>query len=172
MLEQFTWQQFLLAALILTLLWYAGVLLIYFRGKIPKFGDNEKRSTPTPREKEYTEQPEETENDLLIGRTREPEGVTSVAMEELRFAPRQEDPDAHRDTQIGAVPDVLEELKKIFSILENEGGTKEDFISLFALVASRYPQIKGTPGQQAINEHIREHLLFPISDGELDQLWE
>ncbi|OYD46366.1 hypothetical protein CHU00_06660 [Sphingobacterium cellulitidis] len=172
MLAQFTWQDFLIAALILSLLWYVGIMLIYFRGKIPKFGNQQKRSAPTPGERKPEEEPEDGE---LIGRTREPDGVSSVGMEELRFAPRSEpddDPDDYRDTQLGDVPDVLEELKRIFSILENEGGTKEDFISLFALVVAKHPKIKGTPSQQAINEYIRNHLLFPISDEELEALWE
>lgn len=174
MLEQFTWQQFLLAALVLILLWYAGIILLYYRSDISKF--KPKRRQENKRyEREKEELKEEPEEDNLIGSIREPDGVTTSGMEELRFAPRAEDrndPDSHRDTQIGAVPDVLEELKKIFSILEKEGGTKEDFISLFALVASKYPQIKGTPSQQALGDHIRNNLLFPISDEELDNLWQ
>lgn len=176
MLEQFTWQQFLLAALVLTLLWYAVVILLYYRSDISKFGHKKKGTEPERLQREWEEEfDEEPEDDGLIGSVREPDGVTTSGMEELRFAPRTEDrndADAHRDTQLGAVPDVLEELKKIFSILENEGGTKEDFISLFTLVASKYPKIKGTPSQQALNDHIRNNLLFPISDEELDSLWQ
>lgn len=171
MLEQFTWQQFILAALILSLIWYAVVILLYYRRDVTEFKPK-RRQKPSKRLPQPPEEPPEEES--LMGSVREPDGVTTTGMEELRFAPRDgdiADPDAHRDTQLGAVPDVLEELKRIFSILEREGGTKEDFISLFALVSSKYPQIKGTSSQKALNEHIRNNLLFPISDEELDSLW-
>jgi hypothetical protein len=79
--------------------------------------------------------------------------------------------DDGRERQQGLVPDVLEELKSIFQILETEHGTKEDFISLFHLVSSKYPGIKGTSSQEVLNEHVRENVLFPISDKELDSLW-
>lgn len=173
MLEQFTWQQFLVAALILAIVWYAAVVLLYFRRDISKFPPKKNRWQPGRLQREWEEELEDDpEEETLLGRTKEPEGVSSVPMEELRFAPQTgDDPDAYRDTQLGTVPDVLEELKTIFGILEKEGGTKEDFISLFALVAAKYPKIKGTPGQQALNEYIRDNVLFPISDEELDQLW-
>lgn len=172
MLEQFTWQQFLIAALILSILWYIAVVLLYYRRDIAKFKPKKNTRQPERLQREWEEELEdEPEEERLMGRTREPEGVSSVPMEALRFAPKAEDPDEQRDTQLGIIPDVLEELKGIFRILENEGGTKEDFISLFALVSSKYPQIKGTANQQALNGYIRENVLFPISDEELDQLW-
>ncbi|HEK19758.1 MAG TPA: hypothetical protein ENO28_04820 [Bacteroidetes bacterium] len=171
MLQAFTWQQFLVATLILTLVWYAGVFLLFYRRKAKEL------FTPKPRQPERMkrewedELEDEPEEESLMGSSREPEGVSSAEMDTLRFAPKAEDPDEYRDTALGIVPDVLEELKSIFHILENEGGTKEDFISLFALVSSKYPKIKGTSNQQALNEHIRENVPFPISDEELDQLW-
>ncbi len=172
MLEQFTWQQFLIAAMILSLVWYAVIVLLYYRKDIAKFKSKDDHKQPERLQREWEEELEdEPEEDTLMGRTKEPEGVSSVPMDALRFAPKEEDPDDYRDTALGIVPDVLEELKSIFHILENEGGTKEDFISLFALVSSKYTKIKGTPNQQALNEYIRENVLFPISDEELDQLW-
>jgi hypothetical protein len=172
MLEQFTWQQFLIAALILSLVWYIAVVLLYYRRDISKFTSDRSQKQPERLQHEWEEELEdEPEEKTLMGRAREPEGVSSVPMDALRFAPKEEDPDEYRDTELGIVPDVLEELKSIFHILQTEGGTKEDFISLFALISSKYPRIKGTPNQQALNEHIRENVLFPISDKELDRLW-
>lgn len=171
MLQAFTWQQFLVAALVLTLVWYAGVFLIYYRKKAKELFSPIQRP-PERLKREWEEELEdEPEEESLLGASREPDGVSSAEMDTLRFAPKPEDPDGHRDTQLGILPDVLEELKSIFRILENEGGTKEDFISLFALVSSKYPKIKGSPNQQALNEYIRENVLFPVSDEELDQLW-
>lgn len=172
MLQAFTWQQFLVAALILTLVWYAGIFLLYYRRKAQElFSPKTKQPEKLKREWEEEFEDEPDEDDDLIGSVREPDGVSSVEIDTLRFAPKAEDPDEQRDTQLGIVPDVIEELKSIFRILENEGGTKEDFISLFALVSSKYPKIKGTANQQALNGYIRKNVLFPISDEELDQLW-
>lgn len=173
MLQAFTWQQFLVAALILSLIWYIGVVLLYYRRDISGYFSRENKQEPPERlQREWEEELEEDpEEENLMGSSKEPEGVSSAEMDTLRFAPKDDDPDADRDMQLGVVPDVLEELKSIFHILEKEQGTKEDFISLFALVSSKYPKIKGTPNQRAINEYIREKVLFPISDEELDQLW-
>ncbi len=171
MLQAFTWQQFLVAALILTLLWYAGVFLIYYRRRAKAFFTPKTRQPEKLKREWENELEDDPEEESLMGSSKEPEGVSSADMDTLRFAPKQEDPYEHRDTELGIVPDVLEELKGIFHILEKENGTKEDFISLFSMVSSKYPQIKGSPNQQALNDHIREKVLFPISDEELNQLW-
>lgn len=172
MLQAFTWQQFLIAALILSLVWYAGIFLLYYRKKAKDLLTAENRDPERLKrewEEELEDDPEEDEG--LMGIVKDPVGVSSADMDTFRFAPKADDPQEYRDTQLGILPDILEELKSIFRILENEQGTKEDFISLFALVSSKYPKIKDTANQQAFNEYIRENLLFPISDEELDQLW-
>lgn len=175
MLQAFTWQQFLIAALILTLVWYTGVLLFYYRKKAMDLPTGEKQQ-PEKLKRDWEEEfddPDEEEN--LLGMVKDPDGVSSSGMDMVRFAPRVakvEDSEEYRDTQLGILPDVLEELKSIFRILENEQGTKEDFISLFILVSSKYPQIQGSNHQQTLNEFIRENALFPISDDELNQFWQ
>ncbi len=173
MLAQFTWQQFLVAAMILSLVWYLGVVLLYYRRDVfSYFSRRYKKEPPERLHREWEEELEdEPEDESLMGSVREPEGLSSVQMDALRFSPKEEDPDASRDRQIGTVPDVLEELKSIFAVLQKEGGTKEDFISLLALVGAKYPGIKDTPSQRALNDYIRQNVLFPISDEELDELW-
>lgn len=201
MLHQFTWQQFLLAALIFTACWYAVIFLLYYRDKITGLFNGGKAKQPEKIKREWEEELEDDdpqdEEQSLVGRQQLPEGVSEVEMHMLGFAPKvkseilakqgetaevqangepqeseaEPDADEYRDTEIGLVPDVLEELKNIFHMLETQDGTKEDFISLFSFVSSKYPKIKGTPNQQALNDHIRENLPFDISDEELDQLW-
>ncbi|MHB1178812.1 MAG: hypothetical protein ACYCZO_10835 [Daejeonella sp.] len=175
MLHQFTWQQFLIAALILTLVWYIAIILLYYRTKIlDLFSKKSKHKQPEKLKREWEEELEEDDNDDLIGRQAVPEGVSEVEMHMFGFAPiikKETNPEHDKDTQLGLVPDVLEELKGIFRILEKENGSKEDFISLFKLVSSKYPKVKGTSNQQALNEHIRENLPFHISDEELANLW-
>jgi hypothetical protein len=110
----------------------------------------------------------------LIGKPVMPEGMSRLSMSQFGFAPNVKETeieDDDRETQLGLIPDVLEELKSIFHILETEHGSKEDFISLFGLVSSKYPKIRKTSNQQALNDYIRENLVFKISNEELDSLW-
>ena len=149
------WQTFLVAALILTAAWYAVVV----PKLCPKKPAGSLPCTPPDEEAIETEQ----QMDELIGKAAMPEGVTEVAAHELAFVSREQ--------QQGLVPDALEELKSIFHILETENGTKADFIGLFRLVAGKYRKLAGTPSQRALNAYIRENALFPISDTELEHLW-
>jgi hypothetical protein len=108
-----------------------------------------------------------------MGRSALPEGMSNLSMAQFGFAPRisDKDLDESRQRQQSVVPDVLEELKSIFHIIETQEGTKQDFISLFGLVSAKYPNIRGTSNQQALNDYIRENLRLPISDDELNNLW-
>jgi hypothetical protein len=178
MLQHFTWQQFLVAALVLSIIWYTVVILLFYRQRIKDYlnGKNKNGNPPEPLghawDEEFEEEPLRDEADLM-GKSALPEGMTRLSMAQFGFAPRvgDEDLDESRERQQSVVPDVLEELKSIFHTLETQQGTKQDFISLFGLVSAKYPNIKGTANQLALNDYIRENVLFPISDEELDNLW-
>jgi hypothetical protein len=178
MLKHFTWQQFLVAALVLSIIWYTVVILLFYRQRIQDYLNSKGKDNNPPEplghawDEEFEDEPLSDE-DGLMGKSALPEGMTKLSMSQFGFAPRvgDEDPDESRERQQSVVPDVLEELKSIFHILETQQGTKQDFISLFGLVSAKYPNIKGTPNQHALNHYIRENVLFPISDEELDSLW-
>jgi hypothetical protein len=173
MLQQFTWQAFLIAALIFSLCWYVVIILVYYRKEFLAFFSGRSKGNKVERLPHVWEEELEDEPELnLMGKSLAPEGMSIVPMDALRFADKGADRDTDRDVQLGVVPDVLEELKKIFHILKNEDGNKQDFISLFALISSKYPKLKGTAKQQAINDFILENLPFEISQEELDQLWD
>lgn len=172
--KTFTWQQFLIAAVILSGIWYLVVLPLLYRRKLKEWlGEKGKKPDLRPAHRDWDEElddlPEEEDNDLL-GKPKMPEGITRVGMNMFGFAPDLAD-DESRERQQGLVPDALEELKSIFHILEREQGTKEDFISLFGLIKSKYAAIRDTPSERALNDYIRENALFPISDEELANLW-
>lgn len=196
MLKHFTWQQFLVAALVLSIIWYTVIILLFYRHRVQDYlsGKNKDSTPPEPLrhawDEEFEDEPLDDENDLM-GKSVLPEGMTRLSMAQFGFAPRisekaaeqeageswdtateQEDADEVRERQQSVVPDVLEELKSIFHILETQQGTKQDFISLFGLVSTKYRNIKGTANQQALSDYIRENVLFPISDEELDNLWQ
>jgi hypothetical protein len=196
MLKHFTWQQFLVAALVLSIIWYTVIILLFYRHRIQNYlnKDSKDSSPPEPLghawDEEFEDDPLSGEDDLM-GKPALPEGMTKLSMAQFGFAPRisdtatkqrtgetldtaieQEDADEVRKRQQSIVPDVLEELKSIFHILETQQGTKQDFISLFGLVSAKYTSIKGTANEKALNEYIRENVLFPISNEELDNLWQ
>jgi hypothetical protein len=175
MLKHFTWQQFLTAALVLSIIWYAVVILVFYRQRIRNYL-NKDNKLPEPLghawDEEFEDAPLNEENELM-GKPALPEGMSRLSMAQFSFAPRVGDGDLDdsRERQQSMVPDVLEELKSIFHTLETQQGTKEDFISLFALVSGKYPTIRGTANERALNEYIFENSPFPISDKELSNLW-
>jgi len=189
MLKHFTWQQFLVAAFVLSLIWYIVIILLFYRHRIQDYlnGKNKDNNKPEPLghawDEEFEDEPLDDE-DGLMGKSALPEGMSNLSMSQFGFAPRvskasenreedfeNEKTNVGRERQQSVVPDVLEELKSIFHILETQQGTKQDFISLFGLISAKYTSIKGTASEQALNEYIRESVLFPISDEELGQLW-
>jgi hypothetical protein len=174
MLHFFTWQQFLIAALIFTIGWYVVVFFLFFKGKISGLLQGKPKVEPEKLKREWEEdfEDEPQDDESLIGKQALPDGVSEVEMHMLGFAPVvHPDEDDYRDMQLGIVPDVLEELKAIFHILENEGGNADDFVSLFGMVKAKYPGISGTPNEAAINDYIRENAPFPIPDEVLANLW-
>jgi hypothetical protein len=178
MLHYFTWQAFLIAALILTLTWYVVVILLFYRKELNDFlSGNTATLQPEPLTHVWDEDFEDdplADEDTLIGKPVMPEGMSRLSMSQFGFAPNVKETAIEvddKETQLGLIPDVLEELKSIFHILDTEHGGKEDFLSLFGLVSSKYPKIRNTSNQQALNEYIRENLAFEISNEELDSLW-
>lgn len=145
----------MIAALVLTLAWYVVIGFLFFRKALSDWRKPEKLK------KDWDEELE-GEGDLM-GEAANVPGVDTLEMSQISFAPKEQ--------QLGIIPDILEEFKSILHILERDKGTKADFISLFALVSGKYPQIKGTANEEAINDYIREHLPFEITEEELEELW-
>jgi hypothetical protein len=181
MLHQFSWQYFLIAALALSLVWYAALFLFFYRGRIKGNSSGKKvkdyidpREVPFVRSEDagLAEEAESLETELM-GKPKLPAGMARVGMHQVLFAGRNPEVTEWVDQgrQLGLVPDVIEELKDIFGVLEQEQGTKEDFMELFGLVKVKFPGVAGTPEEKALNGFIRENVLFPISDAELDALW-
>ena len=165
----------MVAALILSSIWYLVVLPLLYRKQIKVWlerKDGKPKIEPLQKDWEAELEQETTESDELMGRSRLPEGVSRMSMDMFGFAPDvNDDPEEGRRLQQSLVPDVIEELKSIFHILEKEQGGKDDFVSLFGMVRAKYAAIRDTPSERALNDYIRDNALFPISDEELTNLW-
>ena len=146
----------MIAALILSLVWYAGVVLLFYREKFNDLLSGRRAAmAPEPLRHEWDEELEERpliEEDNLMGKSVLPEGMSRLSMDQFGFAPKAVPEAEDKGTRLGLVPDELEELKSIFHILERDKGGKAEFISLFGLVSAKYSKLKGTPDQRAIND--------------------
>ena len=172
MLAQFTWQEFWLAVLLLTLLWYSGIILLYYRKELNSFfskGSNPKELLPhhwADRMEEPTQKPEE--HDALLGVSKPAEGTSTISMGQISFGQDENS----KSEQLGLIPDVLQELKEIFSVLEKEDGNKQDFFNMMEMVRAKYGQIGSNPRIVQINQFIAEHAPFHLSKDELENLWD
>lgn len=171
MLTQFTWQQFLVAISVLTLVWYGSVILLYYRIEVKKLlsGDAPDEDKPTPlphRWEKQVDQLQQDEDQNLMGKSKLPEGVSVVDMDELQFA----DPDV-KVKRLGLIPDVLEDIKTVFDILGKEDGTKQDFFLLMETIRNNYPGLNVHPNLPQINNFIIANAPFHLSGEELENLW-
>lgn len=171
MLQQFSWQQFLVAIAVLSLIWYAAVILIFYRKELKAFL-NGKPSQQTPDEplahhwQDEVDDLSDEPDDELMGKSKMPEGVSVIDMEDLRFSEPED-----KTEKLGLVSDVIEEIKLIFKILGQEDGTKEDFLKLIQEVKARYPKITSSTSLPQINEFILSNASFHLSPEELEDLW-
>ncbi|MEH6308701.1 MULTISPECIES: hypothetical protein [Olivibacter] len=174
MLKHITWQEFLLAATLLTFLWYISVILLLFRKELKrlltgkKHGAEKRPHSGTKENDLDTEQTESVDDDLM-GKTKLPEGMSVMGMDEFSFRKRDEE---HKEKMLGNIPDLLEEMKQLFQILKDEEGTKEDFLILMDGFKPRLKAIRTDSNQQSLNEFITRHAPFPLSERELENFWE
>ena len=183
MLQQFTWTDFLLAALPLLAAWYAWLFLVYGKGKngggglgsrqvsfsgLAGAGVSGSAGFPGP-----VVPPGFGDVDDLMGKPRLPEGMSRVAVSDVVFADVRVDPgDDGAEAEPGLVMDVLGELKDLFGILAKEDGTKQDFFKLIGAVKEAYPGMGSHPGIAVLNAFVVEHAPFLISVQELESLWD
>ena len=103
-----------------------------------------------------------------MGKSRMPEGMTTVSMDEISFAGFS---DNELEKQQGLVPDVLEDIKQVFGILVKEDGNNRDFFRLMESVSAAYPGLSTHPALRRINAYISDHASFQLTAEELEHLW-
>lgn len=198
MLQQFSWQQFWITIGVFGLLWYVVVVLLFYRRELRSFlsgggwradgsggpvASGTAAALPHRWQKGVQDisgsdlplQEGLNPEDDLMGRSRLPEGMSSVSMGEVSFFSGEEgsfDPGSRDvEQQQGLVPDVLQDIKEVFGILAKEDGTKRDFFRLMETVRLSYPGLSAHPALRRINGFIAEHASFHLSAEELEDLW-
>ncbi|RZM23538.1 MAG: hypothetical protein EOO88_25825 [Pedobacter sp.] len=174
MLQQFTWGQFLLASFVLSFLWYVFVVLVFYRREfIGLLSGSSGTAEPLPHrwEKGVEVLDREVGNDSdleesLMGKPALPQGMALVKTSDVAFAAADT-----KNDQVGMVADVIQDLKEIFKVLEEQAGNKKDFFRLLEKVKGDYGRIGGHPSIGNINRFISEHAPFHLSTQELENLW-
>lgn len=178
MMEQFSWQAFWTACLAVNLIWYAAVLLLFYRKELQNFlkkgsvGDEKatdvrsSKRTPTQQTGDGFES-KSASSVQLMGQPKLPQGVEVISSNQVSFLANEQG----RYDQVGLVADVVQELKDIFSKLEKQAGSKADFFKMLEQVKEDYGSISGHPSIGNINDFIRQSAPFHISDEELENLW-
>lgn len=177
MLQQFSWTTFLVFFAVLSALWYLVLLLTVFRKDAIAFlsGAASKSSIGSVSDTVSSEQQPDSLEQEIMGKSKMPEGLEVVSMAALSFSVRENSSgidENHKSDQLGLVPDVIQELKEIFGILEKEDGSKQDFFALAAMISEKYGRIGSNPNIGRINEFIRDHAPFAVTLEELEYLWD
>jgi hypothetical protein len=175
MLQQFTWQQFLVATLVLTVIWYVGVVLIFYRKEFfdllnRKRNSGPRASLPHRWEREVDQLAVSEDQTELMGASKLPEGMSNTTTDAFGFSGGTSEDS--RFEQLGLVPDVLEELKVVFAKLSKIDGNKRDFMDMMSDVREKFPKIASNPNIGRINEFISDHAPFHLSAEELEDIWD
>lgn len=195
MLQQFSWQQFLVLVGALAVLWYVVVILLFYRRELRSFlsggwrvgssGDGLIASGHAAALPHRWQKGVEAVSGLdlpvggglnpeddLMGKSRFPEGMSTLSMDQVSFFSAEEG-SGLRDVQDqqGLVPDVLQDIKEVFGMLAKEDGNKRDFFRLMETVRLSYPGLSAHPALRRINSYISDHASFHLSAQELEDLW-
>ncbi|EOR96270.1 hypothetical protein ADIARSV_0505 [Arcticibacter svalbardensis MN12-7] len=196
MMAQFTWQHFILFILSAGLLYYLIILILFFRKDIQlrfirKMDDQ--HIDPGGRSAERS----------VMGAAMEQKGQLTSTAEELYFAPADEDrevdqlEDAEQDDELsnglaseltttsqkplpatddlllGNIADLLQDLKTLFSM--SGEAVREEFISLFMLLSSKYQNVAKSHLIEVVNLFIldqsKANLSFTLTREDLEQCW-
>lgn len=176
-LQEFTWQQFLVAAMVLSALWVLGVWLVCWR---PLSAGGVKAGEALPHSWQDEVDEFNTVDDGLMGKPAQEHGVSVLEADEFSFAPVEEPGEREKryepgkrgvEALLGELADAQEEIKGIARIMEKEDGSKEDFFAMFELIKDKYPGLSSSELLGELNDFISEQVPFFLSEQELDSLW-
>lgn len=166
---------------VLNLVWYVFVGLVFYRAEVMVFlgrgaggGDpagrgGSPKAQPSGRATNTGDERIEQEVDAaLMGSPRLPDGVEVKNSAQVSFSA----PDVEgKYGQVGLVADVVQELKEIFSQLEQNAGDKKDFFRLLGKLKEEYGPLGGHPSVGALTGFVLENVSFHLGEDEIANLW-
>ncbi|MGE6220367.1 hypothetical protein ACQKCH_11120 [Nubsella zeaxanthinifaciens] len=151
--KDFLWQDFLLMAVVMALLWYLLVWLLFYRK--PSTGAS------TPLAHHWQAQVDELADGLMGGSVPEP-GTAVVAADDFGFAVLE------KEEQLGLVADVQQDIREACAQLEADLAGKEVFLERFTAIIANYAIPEGL--KESLGEFVREHAPFFIEQEELERI--
>jgi hypothetical protein len=190
MLHAISWNQFLAIVALSLLAYYIIILLVYYRqdllARIQTKPDLIPAGTTNHAATEYTQS-----SSHLMGPTQvlplsdataiQTQSASStapqysvLAAEEITVAAPP--PATAEVLLLGTVADLLEEIKALVAIIAEHQGEKAESLPLFGALFARYPQLEGTPYQDAITLYLFDACkgtpTLEVSVAELRDLWQ
>jgi hypothetical protein len=140
MLHNCTWQTFLIAATVFSLVWVVIVLLLFYRKELFALLAGEAVVEPEPLGHAWADDFEGAEEDLgLMGKAVLPDGVSILEQDEFSFMPAVLPAVPLVDELLqGDVFDLLEQIKPVFVKV---GLDKEKFIALVVEEIRDFPRL-------------------------------
>lgn len=160
-LQQFTWQQFLIASAVLSTMWYVGVIFLYYRQELKSF----LQQKPVKSGSGASIPAAESDTDDLMGNTRLPEGVIESVTGEVTFVKETD-----RYQQLGATPDLLEDLKEAFYVAERKEATWDEFFELMEPFRERLRAIVTESNRNALLSFFDQYSPYELSDEDLEKI--
>lgn len=185
MFDTISWNEFLLIVVLILTGYYVFVCMFFFRREISLSVKSINKPSPVSPEEHVDEVSQENN---LLGKAQPDippvsDHVTSTASYQLQFSdPEQKEEQSekqHSDTQdallIGTVADLLEEVKALVQVIVDCDGDKEESMSMFQSLLSKYPQLTKTKFRTAINMFIldmcNDKCDFELTASEIDSWW-
>jgi hypothetical protein len=145
MLHAFTWQQFLIAAMVFSLVWAIVILLLFYRKEVSAFLPGGKPDVE-PLKHAWQDDFEEVPDDLM-GKVAEPEGVSVVSQNHFSFLPPETFDAGHAADDAAQTAEVLqidlfdlmEDVKPLF---DSEELDKAELINAVNAEVRRYPRLR------------------------------
>lgn len=151
--KDFQWQDFLLMAAVLTLLWYLLVWLLFYRKP------SAKGTAPLPH---HWQGKVDQLEDGLLGRPAAEPGTMVLSADDFGFAAPE------KEEQLGLVADVQQDIRDACAELEAGLANKEVFLERFASIITGYAIPDGL--KESLGEFVREHAPFFIEAEELERI--
>ncbi|WP_129715510.1 hypothetical protein [Pedobacter sp. SYP-B3415] len=174
MLNQFSWLQFFLCALAGGLLWQLLIFVVYFKGNFPLYrsvvlfqNSAKEKLRPADHRPPRPDSGPQNSAPEVMGGSRPSPGLSRLSLSEVSFSL----PQGKQDQQ-GLIPDLLQEIKKVFKTLSNQDGTKSDFLKAMEQAAAEFPGMASHPQISSVNAFLIEHAPFLLSSQEVEGIWE
>jgi len=180
MFQSFTWQQFLVAALVFSLVWLVVVVLVCYRKELFSLlsGGGQQEAKTEPLKHAWQDDFENVADDGLMGKRSLPDGVSIVSQDDFGF--KRPDDVGEDLNALAADPDELLQ-SDVFDLMENlkplfldHSLSKAGFIELVNDRVSDFPRLLKSPLLIPVYEQIVDEvnggvMAFKISVTELQE---